>query len=260
MPCVRAWRVGIWWRVIRIAQDAPDTPNSRGSSLSCEKIVERYRPLANAHPGEAPPNVLVNSSASGLKVGAETVGNAVGQRIFPPLAIVQDCNWRPGMTASLDVWRWSGRDFLHECQVSLGYQPRFTKETFNDWDESCEGDACEELRQAAFKLATEGDPAALKDASLDPLTPEQREEFKGMAETFESQPRTPASSDAFSIPFLNKGQLHLVSIEHYAIGPRDYADYSVLLEELKDGKLVFQGAFSVGSSKGDLESIAASGP
>jgi uncharacterized protein len=349
--CLTAVYLG---RMTRIAQEAPDISDPRGSHSSCQRIIERYSPLANRHPGEAPLNVLANTPGSGLKLTEQTVGDTVAVADFPAwaaaqkppfvisevllkvlkeyedtggpgalarvpgtdfysftradgsehcsdsqsfrvlggfafpwatpaepggegscdigaeyatldgnaLAIVQDYNWRPGMTASLDVWRWTGRDFSHECQVSLTYKPRFTKETLNDWGETCEGSACEALRRAAFKLAaaTDADPTALKDGSLDPLAPAQREEFKAMAETFESQARDPSSNDAFSIPFFNNGHLYLASIGHYAIGWRDYADYSVLFEELKDGKLLPRGAFSVGTWKGDLESIAASGP
>jgi hypothetical protein len=278
-----------------IAQEAPETQDPRGSHSSCHKIIERYSPLANRHPGEAPLDVLANTPGSGLKMTEQTVGDTVAVADFPawaaaqrppfaisqvllkalkeyedtgdpgalarvpdtdfysftradgsehcsdsqsfrvlggfafpwatpaepggegscdvgaeyaaldgtPLAIMQDYNWRPEMTASLDVWRWSGRDFSHECHVSLSYKPRFKKETLNDWGETCKGNACEALRRAAFKLAaaTEADPTALKDGSLDPLTPAQGEEFKAMAETFQSQPRDPLSNDAFSMPF-----------------------------------------------------------
>jgi uncharacterized protein len=349
--CLTAMYLG---RMTRVAQEATDTPDLRGFHSSCQKIIERYSPLANRHPGEAPLTVLANAPGSGLKLTEQTVGDTVAAADFPawaaaqkppfvvsqvllhvlkeyedtgnpgalvrvpgtdfysftrangsmgcsdsqsfrvlggfafpwatpgepsgegscdigaeyatldgtPLAIVQDYNWRPGMTASLDVWRWSGRDFSNECQVSLSYKPRFTKETLNDWGEICEGSACEELRRAAFKLAaaTEADPSALKDGSLDPLTPAQREEFKAMAETFESQPRDPTSNDAFSIPFFDAGHLYLVSIGHQSIGWRDFADYSVLFLELKNGKLIRRGAFSVGTQKGDLDGIAASSP
>jgi len=41
-----------------------------------------------------------------------------------------------------------------------------------------------------------------------------------------------------------------------AKGWRDYADWSVLFEELDDGKLIPRGAFPVGTWKGDLETVS----
>jgi len=52
-----------------------------------------------------------------------------------------------------------------------------------------------------------------------------------------------------------KHPLIIASIGHFAIGWRDFADWSVLFEEFEDGKMTPRGAFSVGTWKGDLETV-----
>ena len=76
--------------------------------------------------------------------------------------------------------------------------------------------------------------------------------FRSMDQIFGAQDREPSSNDAFSIPFLYHDRLYLASIGHFAIGWRDYADWSVLIEEFEDGKLIPRGAFPVATLKGDL--------
>ena len=77
-----------------------------------------------------------------------------------------------------------------------------------------------------------------------------------MKETFESQEREPSSNDPFTIPFLHDDRLYLASIGHFAIGWRDFADWSVIFASFDDAKLTPRGAFSVGTWKGDLESVS----
>lgn len=84
------------------------------------------------------------------------------------VAIVQDYNWRPGMSANLQVWQWSDNVFARTCDIELDFKPRFTGATLNDWEASCDGTDCDKLRRAAFKLieAAEADPDALKSDSM----------------------------------------------------------------------------------------------
>jgi uncharacterized protein len=175
-----------------------------------------------------------------------------------PAAIEQTYDWRPGMSASLDVWTWDGEDFTASCKVSLKYRPRFTSKTLNDWGETCEGNDCEDLRVASFKLAAaaESNADALQKRSLDALTATQKEQFAAIKEAFESQARQPSADDAVSLPFMHHDQLYLASIGNYSIGWRIFADWSVTFSSSDDTKLTPRGSFSVGTWKGDLESVS----
>ncbi len=174
-----------------------------------------------------------------------------------PMAIEQHYDWQPGMTASLEVWNWDGQGFASKCDIELTYKPRFTRKTLAPQGETCEGSHCNELRSASFTLAesAESDPQAFQDSANERLTAKQKEQFDSMQELFAQLRREPLSLDAFSLPYLFHDRLLLVSIGHYA-GPREhqYADWSVLFEELQDGKLIRRGEFPVGTWKGDLES------
>ncbi|HEY6619781.1 MAG TPA: lysozyme inhibitor LprI family protein [Steroidobacteraceae bacterium] len=316
----------------------------------CKTIADAYRPLANAHPGQAPLEVLAKSADSPLKLASRfqtmqhpatdlgvwaaaqkqpfalspdlqkelkqygQIGDGVGTLVkaldvdfytigrmlgsmgcaddlsfvvrkgiaFPatnpedstegacgsgasfatiagfPAAIEQTYDWRPGMTASLDIWTWDGEGFTAACQVALKYKPRLTAKTLNDWGETCEGRDCDELRAASFKLAAaaEANVDALQKRSLDALTAKQKEQFAAMKEAFESQARDPSSDDAVSLPFMHHDQLYLASIGSYSIGWRVFADWSVTFSSWDDAKLTPRGSFSVGTWKGDLESVS----
>jgi uncharacterized protein len=316
----------------------------------CKIIADAYRPLANAHPGEAPLEVLAKSTDSPIKLASKfepiqrpvtdvsnwaaaqnppftlspdlqkklkqyaeygngnatlikalgvdfyTIGRIQGSmgceddlsfvvrgRIaFPatnpensseggcgsgasfatiagsPATIEQNYDWAPGTSASLDVRTWDGEDFTASCKVSLKYRPRFTSKTLNVWDDTCQGNDCEDLRAASFNLAeaAEANADALQKVSLDALTAKQKEQFAAMKEAFESQARHPSSDDAVSLPFMHHDQLYLASVGNYSVGWRIFADWSVTFSSWDDAKLTPRGSFSVGTWKGDLESVS----
>jgi uncharacterized protein len=178
-----------------------------------------------------------------------------------PVVVVRHYDWNPGMNTGLDVWMWTEQGVWDECQVWFSYKPFFSKETTNSWDDMCEGADCDELLRISFKLAesAEADLDSLKSGSFESLTPKQRDQFDEMARLFDSHERDPASNDAVNIPFLDHDHLYLVSIGHHAIGWRDYPDYSVMFEELADGRLIPRGTFSVGTWKGELEDMSVGG-
>jgi uncharacterized protein len=192
--------------------------------------------------------------------GSCDMGTRYGAVDTTPVAIIQNYDFRPGMTASLDVWTWHGHGFEASCQVALQYKPHFSSKTLNAWGETCTGSDCSELRDAAFELAeaAETDSDALKARSLERLTDPQRAQFELMEQTFEAQRRDPSSDDAFSIPFIQHDRLYVASIGHFTIGWREYADWSVIFASVDDGKLTPRGVFAVGTWKGDLESVSVS--
>jgi hypothetical protein len=201
----------------------------------------------------------------GIAVPAETPGDSdeavgdcggvtYGLIDTSPVAIAQHYDWRPGMTAKIDVWTWNRQEFSHACQVSLTYKPHFTRKTFNNWGETCDGSDCDELRSASFELAEAaqtGSPARW-ERSLNRLTAKQRAQFDAMKQAFEAQDRDPLSSDAFVVPVVHHDRLYIAGVGHYTIGWRVYADWRIEFETLDDGKLTSRGTFSVGTWKGDL--------
>ncbi len=170
------------------------------------------------------------------------------------VAIVQDYNWRPGMSANLQVWQWTGSAFGRTCDIELDFKPRFTTATLNDWEPGCDGKDCDKLRQTAFKLAeaAETDPDALKSNSMKKLLPEQRQQFAAVSERVDAEVHEPQSNDAFVIPYFDEGRLYSVRIGHFAIGWRDFADWSVTFLSAESDQLTPHGAFAVGTLKGDL--------
>jgi len=174
------------------------------------------------------------------------------------VAIVQDYNWRPGMSANLQVWQWDGSAFGRTCDIELDYKPRFTTTTLNDWDPSCDGRDCDKLQQAAFELAeaAETDPDALKDKWMKKLLPEQRQQFAAVSERIGAEIGEPQSNDAFVIPYLDQGRLYFVRIGHFAIGWRDFADWSITFLSADNDNLTRHGAFAVGTVKGDLLDVS----
>ena len=192
--------------------------------------------------------------------GQCSTGVAFGKINDSSVAIIEDYNWRPGMTAGVDVWTWTGHGFEAACAVSLSYKPQFSRRTLNDWGETCSGNDCNALRDASFKLAesAEADAEALKVSSVERLNDAQRAQFQVMQQAFEARSREPSSNDAFSVPFLHDERLYIASVGHFAIGWRDFADWSVILETLEGGELKRAGAFAVGTWKGDLADVGVS--
>jgi uncharacterized protein len=333
-------------RIAEIADKMQQKDKAPANTSICRSIVERYRPLAHAHPGEAPLAVLTALPHSGIRLasysgtiwhpatdliswaatqnppfslsadllkalefyeqtgGAGALIKAPGidfyslersqgsagcsdSRAFvvrggiadtetPPgdsdgcqgviyglvdsssVAMAQHYDWRPGMTASIDVWAWDGQDFVASCKITLTYKPQFTRRTLNNWGETCQGNDCGELRRASFKLAEAVASHAqdFKRNSLEKLTAEQKAQFETMETLFDSQPREPNSS--ISIPFPYRGRLYLANIGDYAIGWREFADQRVVFDEMEKGELHSRGAFSVGVRKGDLKAVSIS--
>ena len=206
--------------------------------------------------GVAVPSQTPGESADA--VGQCNTGVLYGTIDGSSVAMIQNYDWRPGMLASVHVWTWSGHGFAAACTVSLAYKPQFSRKTLNDWGETCDGGDCDALRAASFKLAesAEDDREALKASPIERLNAAQRKQFQAMKQAFDAKSREPSSNDAFSIPFLHNDRLYIASVGHFAIGWRDFADWSVIFETLERGELKPRGTFAVGTWKGDLEYVS----
>ena len=57
------------------------------------------------------------------------------------------------------------------------------------------------------------------------------------------------------VPFIEEDQLYMVSVGHWTVGWRDFADWGVSFQRLEGDQLGKQTSFAVGMWKGDLESV-----
>ena len=54
------------------------------------------------------------------------------------------------------------------------------------------------------------------------------------------------------LPLVYNGQVYLASVGHFTVGWRIYADWSVKLDRLQDGKPQTQASFAIGMKRGQL--------
>jgi hypothetical protein len=187
-----------------------------------------------------------------------------------PVFVQEHYDFLPGMSARIDVSTWGGDDFQAACSISLSYLPHFSGKTFNDWKPKCQGGRCDVLHKAAIDLvkAAVQNPSALYEDSMKRLTPDEQTRYEALRQTTngnagsESAPDTvsddsiPTDTSPLRLPYVDHGSVYLVSLGHFTIGWREYADWSVIFSTLEDGKLVQKAVFAVGMWKGDLENAS----
>lgn len=306
---------------------------------ACKTLVDRYRPLADSHPGQSPVIVLAQSRTAGFKLAAG--GRALlnppsdlvswGKAQQPPVSISPElyesfdvdhdggwlqkapglplfvlsrsegsagcdtsvffvvkngvalpsdnpfgdsCRSRetlasldsvpldirenysspPGMKASLEVATWQGDHFEESCVVSLSYLPYVSAKTVNPHEDRCKGTDCDAMRRAAFELVKAKVTGSLSaERLLRDLTSQQRDRYRAEATVADSEFDAGASQNLVLVPYLQHGDVYVATIGDLTIGWRDYLDQSVKFERLENGKLVQDGAFTVGVSTGILK-------
>lgn len=172
-----------------------------------------------------------------------------------PLFVRENYDFRPGMQASLEVATWHADHFEAACTVTLSYLPRVTAETLNGSDDSCSGADCEDLRKLALEFVKKKvSGTLLAEPLLQGLTAQQRDRYEAERSAAEGEDDPSASENVVFVPYLRQGDVYVIRIADRTVGWRDYADQSVKFERLEDGKIVAAADFSVGVSKGELES------
>jgi hypothetical protein len=183
-----------------------------------------------------------------------------------PVFVQEHYDFLPGMSARIDVSQWGGDDFQTACSIDLSYTPRFTDKTFNDWKPMCQGDGCDVLHKAAIDLvkAAFQSPSTLYDDSMKRLTSDEQTQYEAMKQVISGDAGAEVTLDTASddsiltdtsplrVPYVDHGNVYLVSLGHFTIGWREYADWSVTFSTLEDGKLAQRALFAVGMWKGDL--------
>ena len=197
--------------------------------------------------------------------GACMVGRSYGQVDSTPVLFEEDYTYTPQMTASIKVASWEAGTFAGSCTVDFSYEAAFSQKTFNDWGQSCQDTKrCDGLREVAFQLAAlaQNDSAHARTVLEQRLSPQQRASYeaarKGPPLVLDDEQGAADEDEALTqLPVVYQDGLYLATLGHFTIGWREFADWSVRFDTLQDGKLVREGSFAIGMSKGKLESATA---
>lgn len=172
-------------------------------------------------------------------------------------------DYTPRMSSTLTIAPWEHGQFGPACTITFFFAPAFGGETLNPHQESCNGPECDDLRHAALQLVTavQGSPTNAETQMLAALSPARKSLYDAAVGL--SKPHTPTGSDPDSItaedplriPYVHAGQLYAVSLGHFTIGWRYFADWSVRFDAIEDGKLMRRAAFAVGMMKGPLQTL-----
>ena len=109
-------------------------------------------------------------------------------------------------------------------------------------------------------------PSQARDALLSVLTAAQRADYDEEMRLTRLERRLNGSGDdepsqdpakitdqmPLQVPYVAHGMVYLVSVGHITVGWRTFADWSVHFESVEQDKLVDQGLFAIGVTKGPL--------
>lgn len=220
------------------------------------RVIAGHAQLAEPPPG---------FSDDGDPTGSCMVERSYGQVDSTPVLFEQDYTFTPVMTASIKVAAWEAGDFAGSCTVDFLYEPAFSQKTLNDWGQSCQDTKrCDGLREVAFQLAAlaHKDSEHARAVLEQRLSPQQRVSYeaarKGSPVVLDGEQETSDDGEALTqLPVIYQGDLYLATLGHFTIGWREFADWSVRFDTLQGGKLVREGSFAVGMTKGKLSSATA---
>jgi len=182
-----------------------------------------------------------------------------------PVFIEDDYDWTPRMLASVTVATWDGDRFTAACNVAFQYAPRFSAHTLTDAAESCNGNACARLRNAAFELVAgvQKNPLQTRARFIQALSGPQREEYEkarqavngGDAKDLDS-PDTLTEETPLHLPYVLDGHLYVASVGHLTTGDQYYADWRVTFDPPRPAATDTNSAsFAVGMVKGAVEKV-----
>jgi uncharacterized protein len=189
--------------------------------------------------------------------GGCNTGEIFGTVDGAPVTVQQEYDYRPGMSAKIEVATWDDDHFQASCEIELFFVPRLSAKTLNDWGETCHGKECPALRAAAFALVRKAlkNPAALRDV-VRHLSAKQRAEYEQAQSVVGNSTEFGPSEAVLLVPYQLAGRVYVARIADFTIGWRDFADQSVMFLNVEDGKIVQKAAFAVGVWKGDLRDVS----
>ena len=183
-----------------------------------------------------------------------------------PAAFEDGFDGTPDLSADLMVTPWREEGFGKACTIAFTFTPRFdANRTTNDWDETCAGPDCADLRQAALNLAmaVEKGPAAARKAAIGRLSAAQSHEFETLAKLAGAAGARQAymadelaDTAPLRLPVVLAGKVYLASVGHFTTGWRVFSDWSVKLQALEAGQLKDRAAFAIGMTKGGIAKIS----
>lgn len=163
--------------------------------------------------------------------------------------------YRPSISDRLTVMAWEKGFFRAPCTIDFEYEPAFAdseNENAESPEEKCESPACLALKAAARALVedVQRHPLEARRSAIDRLTAAQRASFEAMEKLAPKDPygdpptpeqaADPASyreDGPLRAPLLQDGEVYLASVGHVTMGWRDFADWSVKLARLDNGRL-----------------------
>jgi len=175
-----------------------------------------------------------------------------------PALFEEEYRFTPDMSSKVKVATWNSGHFTGSCTVTFSFAPKFDGRTLNDWEATCDGKQCDELHKAALKLAeaAQNDLQSAQSTMEEALSPAQRTEYVNAAKLADESPDSENGQPEDHLPYVYQGRVYVVSLAHFTIGWREFADWSVKFDSLENGKLARQGAFAIGMQKGPLMSVS----
>ena len=186
-------------------------------------------------------------------------------------AIIEDgSDYTPNLSAGLFITRRAPDGWAPMCQIEFHFAPKFTPGvTENDWVEAadaCKGADCDELEQAAARLAeaTQKEGLGIEARALGALSPAQREAFAALkkradapapSDDPDSKPTGPddyTDQHPILLPLVVKDRVYLATVGHPTIGWRLFADWKVDVQTAEGDKLKSLGQFAIGMGRGRL--------
>lgn len=183
-----------------------------------------------------------------------------------PVAFQENYDYSPALTSALSASAWNNGHFVPACTVDFSFAPRFSpRDAYNEWEQSCTADNCDELRDLALALAeaVQTDPIVARKAQFEKLNDSQRSDFDTLEKLAGAKdpdrigdPADLTDQAPLPVPLLVDDTLYLARVGHWTIGWRTYSDWSVKLDQLQGDQLKPVANIAIGMAKGKLENAS----
>jgi hypothetical protein len=182
------------------------------------------------------------------------------------VAFQENYDYSPALNSALSASAWTDGHFASACTVDFSFAPRFSaRDAYNEWEQSCSADNCDELRQLALALveAVQADPIVARKAQFEKLNDSQRSDFDALEKLAAAKdpdkigdPADLTDQSPLPVPLLVGDTLYLARVGHWTIGWRTYSDWSVKLDERQGDQLKPVANIAIGMAKGKLENAS----
>jgi hypothetical protein len=164
--------------------------------------------------------------------------------------------------SSLTVATWESDRLTSVCQTRFSFASSVTARAPGLANESCTGDDCAGLREAAKKLAmlAEDDVKTARKQQEAALPASQRADYvvalaKASTDADDVNSGDPTDEIPIHMPLMFHEHLYIASVGHLTLGWRVFPDWSVKLQSLENGKLVERAVFGFEVARGGLRKV-----